>query len=50
MGGNDNPSLQIITTKLDGTNYLSWSCTPLLAIQSQGLYTFNRKSKGTKAW
>ena len=34
---NDNPSLQIIPVKLDGTNYLAWSRSYLLFIQARGL-------------
>lgn len=36
--GNENPSLQITTAKLDGSNYLPWSL--LLAIQSRGISNY----------
>lgn len=33
---NDNPSSQITTVKLDGSNYLNWSWLAILSIQSRG--------------
>lgn len=36
----DNPSLQIIMVKLDVTNYLTWSRSAILSIQSCGLYGY----------
>lgn len=38
--GNENPLLQIIAVKLDGGNYLAWSSSSLLAIQSCGLSNY----------
>lgn len=34
---NENLSLQTTIIKLDGSNYLPWSCSSLLTIQSRGL-------------
>lgn len=36
----DNPSLQITTVKLDGNNFLTWSRSAILSIQSRGLYLY----------
>jgi hypothetical protein len=36
---NENPSLQITTVKLDGSNYLAWSRSALLSIKVGGWWT-----------
>ena len=40
---NDNPSLQISSVKLGGTNYLAWSRLCLLSIQARGLQGYIKK-------
>lgn len=37
---NENPSLQITTVKLDGSNYLAWSRSALLSIKSRGMVDY----------
>lgn len=37
---NENPSLQITIVKIDGSNYLCWSCSCLSPIESRGLSNY----------